>query len=140
MYAVLGAEGILRSQPEPNTANEDEGLGRDDNPPTDSTVLYYVYKNGEENRVFPIDPDQANTRLSTSVGEVRGTDFGCVVYYRDGRHCVVINDVYPDVVHIVGHAKTDEVSTLVLILIGLPPRLTHVIIVHSNSDRTSEKI
>ena len=117
MYAVLGAEGILRSQPEPNTADEDEGLGRDDDPPTDSTVLYYVYENGEENRVFPIDPDQANTRPFTSEGEGRGTDFRRVVYYRDSRRCVVINGTAPDVTHIVGHAKADEVSTLVSILI-----------------------
>ncbi|KAI0256499.1 hypothetical protein BJV78DRAFT_1081731, partial [Lactifluus subvellereus] len=104
---VVGARGELsaeRDLPNPVAIDYDSDLS------VVSIDLYYRTTDEQKFRMFPLDPNLANTRTVTSSRtNTRRDDFRADVEERDGRSCVVTGapHIMCDAAHLLPHSKGD---------------------------------
>ncbi|KZP16674.1 hypothetical protein FIBSPDRAFT_865632 [Athelia psychrophila] len=105
---VLGAEGVLSTSPDSPTPVEDSIVTV---LPAETSSLYYHISNEEEQRMFPVDPRIGRTRVTSSAGTSRRTDFRIQVARRDGNRCVLTRSIPRacQAVHLLSHSKGDTV-------------------------------
>lgn len=123
---VIGAEGTLSRRDDASSPIDDELLDSSldslDQLPAVTDLYYHVEVSNEEGegptrRIFPLDPDFANTRISTNTNDFRHVAFrtfrafGAEVSQRDGDTCALtgVQSDYCDAVHLVARIKGDEV-------------------------------
>jgi hypothetical protein len=106
---IVGSTGVLstsRDSTIPVEGNDILSAG--------SIDLYYQTNNEEKQHMFPIDPDLANARITSTVSAKRDSRFHSRVPKRDGNRCALtgMDEKYCDAVHLIPHSKGKEVGFL----------------------------
>ncbi|TFK23854.1 hypothetical protein FA15DRAFT_705047 [Coprinopsis marcescibilis] len=101
---VVGSEGDLSSSP-----NIFDVMDYNASLPTKSTNLYYHTSNEERQRMFPADPNNGHTKITSSVATNWRTQFHDDVAGRDGEACADCR--YCDAVHLLPPSKGDGYIT-----------------------------
>ncbi|PPQ85754.1 hypothetical protein CVT25_003071 [Psilocybe cyanescens] len=101
---IVGAEGDLSSRSD-SLDNMDYNAGL----PTYSAALYYHTSDEEKQRMFPVDPNIANTSVTSSVATTRRAQLRSKAAVRDGNRCVLsgMPEIFCDAVHLLAHSKGD---------------------------------
>lgn len=118
---VIGAEsGTLSLREDDSSPNHellDSNLDSLDQLPAITDLYYHLDVSNEQGgvtttrRMFPLDPDFANTRnSSTNTSASHHVTFRAEVSQRDGNRCVLTEaELHCDAAHLVSHTKGDEV-------------------------------